>query len=287
MKRLVEDANDTDTNRTIVLNGKAFPLNFVVAQPKGLFREEMVEIYVPYPDNYPKTPIREKLPRELAYLQIVIKDKNDPSGLNHSGEDLYLNRFYTASVYKDFLLPEESSALKGLGRQMLCAAIHYIHSLGYIRNTNTCILRLEAKGGVCSPDYQKITESELSAFFEKYPASMKYVDRYLRSDETMEKLIAMQKTMCEAMDNLKLVEYYKNTYGFLEYDIRDAASVLMSATLNSVLKKCEDVSNFQTIEPTIKRIEQGCNQCKWREPRLKTGYCSRNCAKIHQVLGIK
>jgi hypothetical protein len=136
-----------------------------------------------------------------------------------------------------------------------------------------------------------MTESELNTFFETYPRSMKYVHRKMRYDDTLLKIDAMRIVACEIADNLKLVAYYKKTYGFESYDTRDGISMLMAAPMTVVLKKCENVSNFQSIEPHAKKTELCCSQCQTRSPRLKFEteldfvYCSRNCARIHALIG--
>lgn len=271
------DAADFGVNRTIVLKGISYPLHFQLGMyPQG---DLHAEIRVPYPENYPETPISQVFERELAMLTIRVE----------YCEYMRFSHFFSANspAWGHLLLPEEMDALEGITHQMLCTIIYYAHTKRLIPDPFVYNPQFAFCDGTYTANeqvYKNATEEELAPLFASRPLNLYQLDSLIAPCFT--KLDAMKFVMCSTVRTLETLSYYKQAYGldlcFANF-FQGIGYVYMETSFVTLLKHCENFGNI-LHEPTVRDAKYYCVQCKKLEIRYKDLYCSRNCEQIYQIL---
>lgn len=212
-------------------------------------RSHLITARIPFPKKYPKTDLwkvlRKKNTLELAYIHMVTDLGPRPKRPYKSGmkRHVRLSSFYVRTYREPTASPDELAATRGLGREMLCKVLATHVSLmddiakevHKTKNSFTTPSRiwLEASGGECFLQSDKDHVAKLSReAIEKFMKKLGYPTEH---DEPIKELSmeTLQKYMCNSMDNLRLVEYYK-TLGFKPVKV-NPFDVSMEARIADVL----------------------------------------------------
>lgn len=191
---------------------------------------------------------------ELAKQPRFLYQSNKPSRdkalkvLKGEKPGLFLEGFYVGErmgqkalrqknpILKDVRNAEEKKALSGLGKEMLCTVLaEVITNYPELVEEDTWFA-LTAAGGRCPsggtlPETKDYTREQALKLMEdrNYRVLMKSLDKMSKEELLFE--------LCRIEDNLKLVNYYRDTYGLEQFG-QPGSSVLMGAPLSTVLKRC-------------------------------------------------
>ena len=164
---------------------------------------------------------------------------------NLSAEQFYVHWFFNyISTYPMIALTGERQGVKGLGKHMMCKAIHILTRLGFYRDK----ISLSAGGGsvIENPDTMNLDESIqfLNGLHKDYlkhyetKARKTYRDWNSARRETIIRLAKYLK------NTIRLVQYYKETYGFRVKNkkglFQGFEPIPMHTTTQNVLKHCKE-----------------------------------------------
>jgi len=210
-------------------------------------KEGVLEIFVPYPDNYPLTEFKKhNTTNVIAYLAI---DFNYVKTENYINLDLFV--VYSSKSHRSskYAIKEEIELTKGLGKKMLCYAINLLIKKKIIDKMSTMI-KLTASGGYCQikEDIEKIlfmyTLEDMNRWIFQNIKTPIISDMLLYSKEDKARI------MCEVVDNIKLVKYYEE-YGLIRDEVDpeklDLRWIPMTGYIYNVLRKCDDIHTAAKI----------------------------------------
>jgi hypothetical protein len=203
--------------------------------------EGVLEIFVPYPENYPLTEFKKhNTINIIAYLAINFKYVKTDNYIDLEMFFVYSSKSHRRSKYAT---KEEIELTKGLGKKMLCYAINLLIKDKIIDKMSTMI-KLAASGGYCQSkeDTDKIlsqyTIEDMNIWIFKNIKTPIISDMLLYSKEDKARII------CEVFDNMKLVKYYEE-YGLIRDEVPleklDLRWIPMTGYVYNVLRKCDDV----------------------------------------------
>ena len=196
-------------------------------------------VNIPFPASYPDTSFR-RAHDEMATMLL---------SYNRLRNAAFLYAFYVHAAESDLATSTEKSAVKGLGKRMLCHTIHML--LERDEMTNDTVVSLEASGGMSNEEMvrmtmQRHTEAELDVFLSIFQEAR--VDEYI--DERVHgmggnmdnhRFRAKATIWCEYVNNQRLVRYY-NTYGFNSIRSRETAPEIyferMQGTVRDISRAC-------------------------------------------------
>jgi hypothetical protein len=253
----------------VFLGEKTYPLILVIHQLKTEQKPNLytLELKVMLPDDYPDTEYK-KAQARIAYLLMhydIIKKNLDI--------DLFFV-YPTTERYKKLIRQQETFHTKGLGKYMLCRAIHYLlmHHWFDIHSTAT----LTAAGGECFykelvdaftyeqcmailkpyPDllfefvilnYNSVLRAALHipngfilySYYETHKSQVNsaVMDILHREQHNPELLRLLRKTVCEVKTNHDLIEKNYKKYGF-EVTQDNGLQAEMQGSVYSILSEC-------------------------------------------------
>ena len=195
-----------------------------------------LKITVPFPDNYPDTLFKMNNKKNIIAELICQYDKTD--------DDIYIARFfvYSSSSITQDPTKQERMLTKGLGRRMLCEAIHFGIDREWITPNGTISLEALATAIThenlhCSSEIMKQMKSswtieEIDEYLQPFHDSLQH--------EIIESVDDKISLICKRIQNRKLVAYYE-TYGLKElHDEHPSFDyTYMSGTIQSVLSECK------------------------------------------------
>jgi hypothetical protein len=253
---------------SVFLGEKTYPLTLVIHQLKTEQKPNLytLELKVMLPDDYPDTEYK-KAQARIAYLLMhydIIKKNLDI--------DLFFV-YPTTERYKKLIHQNEAFHTKGLGKYMLCRAIHYLLMQRWFDIHSTATLM--AAGGECYykelvdaftyeqcmailepyPDllfefvvlyYNSVLRDKLNlpnnnlyAYYETHKSQVKSkVSEILNHDKENPLLLTqLKKWVCEVITNRDLVEKNYKKYGF-DVTQDNGLQAEMEGSVYSILSEC-------------------------------------------------
>ncbi len=208
---------------------------------------EDIELYLPFPDNYPSTQVRRTLDkRGLIEMKFYISQSFDHyprrtkdfllenHNINLDDRSIYVSAFYMLPRKYNILATEDESAmLRGLGKKIFCLSLPTLMEQ-YNMDSDNLISLTAASGSFQTDednrrikDYMTKSQEDLIHLLMKiqgFPESMlddpdlssMYHDEELYlMDQSKDCLIAL---IIDRENNGKLIRYYKEAFGFVPMD---------------------------------------------------------------------
>lgn len=225
-----------------------------------------VELVVPLPEDYPETEYK-KVQSRVAYLLIHY----DTILKNMEIQLFYV--YNTRELYKKLISKRETFNTKGLGKYMLCRAVHYLLNTSWFDINST--VTLTAAGGECFYKEQvdtytfeqcmrllnrypmllfqliikhyedelraklEVPDGNLYTYYEKHKELVdEKVKDILNEDRDNDVLLhILQNKVCEIITNRNLVTKNYKQYGF-QVTTDHGAQVEMMGDVYSILSEC-------------------------------------------------
>lgn len=216
--------------------GRFDPL--VISVEPSQFQDNLINFRVYFPPKYPQTPLRKRLFKMQSDFYGGIKKGSEilaESGIifqsrNEISFSLFVwpnHQWYSKSV-----TDEERVCCRGFGKELLCFALQFCLDNDLVNKQ--CKVTLEAGGGQCddTPETELMNIKDATKFLKDFPIDVQ--------EEEADTPLKKRRLACAIQENMKLVSYYKRTYGFKVTNSSQGLRVMMSGSLLKVLKKCSE-----------------------------------------------
>jgi hypothetical protein len=156
----------------------------------------------------------------------------------------FLNAFYVFpnGKFRAYATAEELAAFRGLGRSLLCMFLSLIGQEHFVAGEKSrWFLLLEASGGIAHP--KRVEELRMMGdeavwkrLIHEFPDEA--VDLVMDAKQDPDVFHEAAEVLASCEDNMKLIDYYRNTYGFQLADAYCRNGALMIADVETVMSNC-------------------------------------------------
>lgn len=242
-------------------------------------------IEIPFPENYPPTTFYLYQQRQvfpvLARIQFSFPSTIYVNEDVKVEDTMVIHAFYvythpSARQEEIMVSPVEHTLTKGLGKRLLCTAVHHALSSGLVSRNGS--IHLEASGGKCiQEDVTRFMETWSEGEMDRLITQLQFKD-YLPIEEMGNTVEEKAHALCHYLENQKLVSYYKQ-YGLQPIDQSDPYYTTMNGKISSILNTCGQEPGHllgrKRYTYKIKSITKKRNTKRTHKPRQKSTKTNR------------